>query len=67
MTGAELTAWRETRGYSRVQLAELLGVHYQTIVKWEHDDRKLSPLLWRALEHLDCKEPRPATPTEGDE
>lgn len=66
MNGTELTAWREARGYSRRRLAELLGVHYQTIVKWEHDDRKFSPLLWRALEHLDCdtRRPPPATSEE---
>ena len=64
MDGAELTVWREARGYSRSQLAALLGVHYQTIVKWEHDVRKLSPLLWRAREHLDCAHPRATTPTE---
>jgi DNA-binding XRE family transcriptional regulator len=59
MNGAELQAWREVRGMTRRQLAADLGVHYQTIVKWENDDRRLSPLLWRALEHLDCTTRRP--------
>ena len=64
MSGSELTAWREARGYSRVQLASLLGVHYSAVAKWETQQRGVPAFMWRALEHIDCA---PRTATEGTE
>lgn len=35
MTGAQLRRFRERLGWSQSRLAEALGVHVQTVSKWE--------------------------------
>lgn len=38
-TGQRIKKLRKARGYSREQLAEILGCHYTAIAKWEADSR----------------------------
>lgn len=39
MTPEQLRTWREARGLSQQQVAELLGVTPFTVYRWEHGDR----------------------------
>lgn len=64
MTNEELLSWRHSRGLTRQQLADALNVSSWTVVKWERGERKIPAFLWRALEHVDCKEPRTPRGTE---
>lgn len=43
-TPEELVAWRSGRGLSQQMLADLLGVHKQTVWRWE-DGRGPIPLI----------------------
>jgi transcriptional regulator with XRE-family HTH domain len=52
MSGAELRAWRDARGWSQAALASRLHVHVQTISKWERDERAIPPFLYLALQAL---------------
>jgi DNA-binding XRE family transcriptional regulator len=55
MTGADLTAWRKTNGYTQELLMKELEVKSrQTISSWEHSDRipRMVELALRALEYI---------------
>lgn len=53
MTPDELRAWREGRGYSRPQLAALLGVDRVTVWTWETGHSTPPPYLALALRALE--------------
>ncbi len=57
MSPAELTEWIEKAGYSerRKDLADLLGVSYVTLSRWEHGVRRIPSLLRLALMGLETK------------
>ena len=55
MSGKELTAWIEASGYSRKELADLLGVSHVTLSRWEHGARRIPSLLRLALIGLETK------------
>lgn len=52
MTPLELQTWREKHGLLQEQLAAMLGVHVQTVSKWERDIQKIPPYLKLALKGL---------------
>ena len=52
MTPAELRAWRTTRKLSQSRLADLLGVHWTTVQRWERAEREIPGFLGLALESL---------------
>lgn len=55
VTPPEIRAWRTTHGYSQAALASLLGVHVQTVKRWEAGARTpdgvLLDLALCALDH----------------
>lgn len=57
MIGRNLVAWRETNGYSQLELSKALNVPISDIVKWETDNRAVMPvnIVWaiRALKPKD--------------
>lgn len=50
MTGPELRTWREHWLLSRSQLAHWLGIHINTVIRWEAGDRDIPLYLRPALE-----------------
>jgi DNA-binding transcriptional regulator YiaG len=52
MTPAELKAWREKHKLLQAELAEMLGVFWLTISKWENGVQKIPPYLHLALAEL---------------
>jgi len=52
MTPAELKAKRAALGLSQGQLARVLGVHRQTVSKWERGVYEIFPWLPLALDGL---------------
>ena len=55
MSPAELTEWIEASGYSRKELAEILGVSNVSVSRWEHGTRDIPSFLHLALECLEKK------------
>jgi transcriptional regulator with XRE-family HTH domain len=49
MTGNELREWRRDRVLDQQDLADLLGVHLQTVSKWERNVQTIPPFLELAL------------------
>ena len=49
----ELRAWRRTRFLSQGALASLLGVHLNTLNRWERGEAAITGYLHLALERLD--------------
>ncbi len=51
MTGAELKALRKLAGWTWVQTAGALGVHWRTIARWEAADQvpRLAAVAARAI------------------
>ena len=48
-TPAGLRGWREAQGLSRGALADLLGMSFQAVTKWESDARPVPAWLPLAL------------------
>jgi len=55
MTSKELKTWRIKKGYSQIELADILGVTNQTIFRWENDKRSIPSFLALALECVERK------------
>lgn len=53
MTPQELKKWREKHKLSQPALAELLGVHWVTVNRWENESRQIPPFLHLALKTLE--------------
>ena len=53
MTGAELTRRRVALKLSQRSLARIAGVHYQTVFKWEHNQRRVPKWIELVLDTLD--------------
>lgn len=53
MTATQLQAWRDKRGLTQQQLADLLGVSRYTVQAWELGRNPLSPFLHLALKELE--------------
>lgn len=51
--GTDLRRWRERHGMMQEELANILGVHFQTISKWECDRRKVPKMVKVALEGIE--------------
>ena len=60
MTPTEIKAWREERGLSQREMADVLGVRQATVSRWESGERVPPPYLRLALEML-------ATTEENDD
>lgn len=52
MTGKDLKKWRQERGLTQQQLAQLLGVIRVTVARWETGSRGIPRFLPLALEAL---------------
>ena len=52
MTGHALAAWRAEHSLTQAALAERLGVHKNTVAKWERGEQAIPPFLSLALETL---------------
>lgn len=54
MDAHELKGWRDARGLTQKALADLLGVHLMTVVKWETGQRRVPGRMFtRALNDID--------------
>ncbi|MBI5633911.1 MAG: helix-turn-helix transcriptional regulator [Nitrospirae bacterium] len=45
MTPQQFQQWRIDHDYTQAEIAEVLGVHYRTISKWEIGARKIPPFM----------------------
>jgi len=52
MNGNDLRLWRQCLLLNQVEMAQALGVHRQTYVKWERDEREPSAAAIRLIETL---------------
>ena len=52
MTGAEMMAWRQRLELSRAKLAAELGVHWNTVNKWEREISKIPEPVARLLQKI---------------
>lgn len=52
MTPDELKEWRDTHELNQQDLADLLGVYFMTISRWERGIQKIPPFLGLALQQL---------------
>ena len=52
MLGKKIELYREQRGMSRQELADLIGVTRQTVFRWEHGDRLPDILTFMQLSRL---------------
>ena len=57
MTAQELQEWRVSHSLTQVMLAERLGVHVQTVARWEQGARDIPPYLQLALQTIDREVP----------
>ena len=55
MNPSELLTWRNGRGYTQKELADLLGVDKMTVYRWEKAMREIPPFLHLALRYLEQK------------
>lgn len=53
VTPEELKQWRDKHGWGQQELAERLGVHLQTVSKWERDVQAIPPYLELALKTVE--------------
>ena len=53
MSGPELRAWREHWLVTQAQLARWLGIHVNTLVRWEKSERDIPRYLRPALASLE--------------
>lgn len=53
MSGPDLKQWREQRGLTQAQLADLIGVHRVTLARWEVGMRVPHPMLDHVLATID--------------
>jgi transcriptional regulator with XRE-family HTH domain len=53
MNGDQLKQWREARGLTQTELSELLGVHLNSVSRWEVGMRGIPSFLDLALETID--------------
>ena len=54
MTGSDVREMRDQRGWTRKELARKLGVHWNTINKWERGERGVSPFMALLLRLVMC-------------
>lgn len=52
MTPAEIRDARERLGLSQRAMALALGVHWNTLARWERGELVPAPYLWRAVRDL---------------
>ena len=52
MTGPELRAWRDHWQLSQADLARTLGIHINTVHRWERETVPIPPYLELALAEL---------------
>lgn len=52
MTGAQLKSLRKDLGISQEKLARRIGVSSNTVWRWEHDQRLISPPIALLLEMI---------------
>ncbi len=55
MEPSELVKWRKEQKYTQQELAALLGVARNTVVRWEKAMREIPPFLHLALQSLEKK------------
>jgi DNA-binding XRE family transcriptional regulator len=55
--GEFVKRWRHERGFSQAKMADLLGVHIQTLIKWESKENPAPLYLVFALGFLEIKFP----------
>ena len=55
MKPAELKEMREEMGLTQGQLAEALGVHRESVNRWENEARRIPSMLQLAMERLRTK------------
>jgi len=48
-TSDDLKAWRARTGFSQGKLAQALGVHRESVSRWENGTREVPPCLGYAL------------------
>lgn len=53
MTADELKDWRDKWKFGQQELADKLGVHLQTVSKWEREVQSIPPYLPLALKTLE--------------
>lgn len=58
LQSTQLAQWRHYHQLTQTQLARLLGVHLQTIARWEGGTRAIPPFLGLALETVQRELPR---------
>ncbi len=49
----DVTMWRHQHGYTRSQLAVLIGVDARTLARWERGESRLPAWLERTLRDID--------------
>ncbi len=49
MTGTEIKAWRESLGLTQGELARILGVGEDTLVRWERGETKPNTIAQKLL------------------
>lgn len=55
MNGTQIRDWRKARKLTQIDLAELLGVHRATLIRWEQGEPQQYPkLLDLALESVEA-------------
>lgn len=68
VTSDELKRWRAKHGVGQQELADKLGVHLQTVSKWERDVQAIPPFLPLALETIErnllVKDRKPGRPSK---
>lgn len=57
MTSTEFRQRREALGYTLRSLAEVLGVHYMTVHKWEAGDHRVPQAVAMVMERLEPRQP----------
>ncbi len=55
MTKEQFQQWRIEHGYTQAEIAEVLGVHFRTISKWEIGARKIPPFMHITLRCINEK------------
>lgn len=53
MTAKDLIEWRYRQGLTQGELAKFLGVHIQTVNRWENKAREIPTFLPLALETIE--------------
>jgi len=58
VTGEQLASWRNYHQLTQPQLARLLGIHANTVARWEVGMRAIPPFLGLALETVQRELPK---------